>query len=56
METRAKILERSNNDMLKMLNNKGKAKGYGNQLKLNVIVIVTTNKQIFGDGGQQFDI
>ena len=33
-----------------------KAKGYGNQLKLNVIVIVTTNKQIFGDGGQQFDI
>ena len=31
-------------------------KGTWNQLKLNVIVIVTTNKQIFGDGGQQFDI
>ena len=26
-------------------------KGTWNQLKLNVIVIVTTNKQIFGDGG-----
>ena len=24
--------------------------------KFNVILIVTTNKQIFGDGGRQFDI